>query len=365
MVEADEVALAERLIAFDSSQAEGKLGAAEFVGQWLAANGVEHSVVELNGLPSLVATAGTGARSVIWSSHLDVVPGDPRQFQPRLEGGRLYGRGAYDMKGALAAMLGALGELAADPVADLQVKLLIVPDEESEAAAMEAKATARLADQGHVGEFAICGEPTDLQVGVQAKGALVLTIEVEGRSAHGSTPWLGENAVLNAVELYRRIGELPFARERSELFAGPSVNLGRIRGGDAVNRVPDRCTIDVDVRYLPGQDPGEVLRQVRTLGGSAQIRYHIPAADVHPQQAHVQALREAVRAHRGGAAPGVGRNGASDAAVFLARGVPSVEFGPVGGDHHGPDEHVEVESLRTYRRVLVDFTRALRGIGDT
>ena len=364
---ADHVAIAERLISYDSSQPEGVLAAMGFLKGWLEGQGLAHRTYEVNGLPSIVVAVGEGPATLIWNAHVDVVPARREQFSPWQVDGRLYGRGEYDMKGALAAMLGALADLgdSRETIPGVKVKLLIVPDEESEAAALEAKATARLADQGHVGEFAICGEPTDLQVGVQAKGALVLRIEVEGRSAHGSTPWLGENAVLKAVELYRRIGELPFARERSELFAGPSVNLGRIRGGDAVNRVPDRCTIDVDVRYLPGQDPGEVLRQVRTLGGSAQIRYHIPAARVNPQQAHVQALRDTVRAHRGGPAPGVGRNGASDAAVFLARGVPSVEFGPVGGDHHGPDEHVEVESLRTYRRVLVDFTRALKGIGST
>jgi succinyl-diaminopimelate desuccinylase len=355
----DEVLLAEHLIAHDTSHQDGIRDAAGFICGWLDAHGVTHREEQINGLPAVVASAGEGARTVLWSSHFDVVPGRREQFAPRREGGRLYGRGAYDMKGALAGMMAALADLTDQPPPGIAAKLLIVPDEESEATALEAKATARLADAGHLGEFAICGEPTDLQIGVQAKGALVLEVQVDGRSAHGSTPWLGENAVLKAVELYRRICRLPFAGERSELFDGPSISLGRIFGGDAVNRVPDRCTMHLDIRYLPTQDPAEVLRQVRSLGASTQVHYHVPAARVNPHQPHVQALRHAVRAHRGGPALGVGRNGASDAVVFLRRGVPSVEFGPTGGDHHGPDEYVEAASIGTYRRVLVEFVSAL------
>ncbi|MGN6378643.1 MAG: M20/M25/M40 family metallo-hydrolase, partial [Gaiellales bacterium] len=118
----------------------------------------------------------------------------------------------------------------------------------------------------------------------------------------------------------------------------------------------------LDIRYLPGQDPGEVLRQVRSLGAAAQVHYHVPAASVNPHQPHVQVLRHAVRAHRGGPALGVGRNGASDAVVFLRRGVPSVEFGPAGGGHHGPDEHVDIASVRTYRRVLYEFASHFAGV---
>ena len=85
-------------------------------------------------------------------------------------------------------------------------------------------------------------------------------------SAHSSTPWLGDNAVLKAVDVFRAIESLPFSRESSEMFDRPSINLGRIAGGDVLNKVPDRCEMAVDVRYLPGQDPGEILSQVRAIG---------------------------------------------------------------------------------------------------
>jgi succinyl-diaminopimelate desuccinylase len=357
----DDLALAERLIGYDTSTEEGIRGAVGFLQGWLEGQAIGHRVADVNGRPAVVAAVGEGPRTLILSSHVDVVPGHRDQFSPRRDNGHLYGRGAYDMKGALAAMLAALADLAAAPdlLAGLQVKLLIAPDEESDADSLNAKATARLADDGNLGEFAICGEPTDLQIGVQAKGALVMRFDVVGRAAHGSTPWLGENAVLKAIDLYHRIGDLPFASERSELFDGPTVSLGRIAAGKAVNAVPDTCRMDLDIRHLPTQDADEVMRQVRTLHAGATLLYQVPAAQLNPYNDHVRLLRHVVREHRVGKALGVGRHGASDAVLFLERGIPSVEFGPAGAGHHGPDEHVDIDSLATYRRILVAFARAL------
>ena len=122
-----------------------------------------------------------------------------------------------------------------------------------------------LIKEGFTGDFAITGEPTDLHVGVQAKGVLAMRLEISGTAAHGATPWLGENAILKALGAFRAIESLPFARESSDLFDRPSINLGRILGGDALNKVPDRCVIDVDIRYLPGQEPADIRRQVSEL----------------------------------------------------------------------------------------------------
>ena len=116
-----------------------------------------------------------------------------------------------------------------------------------------------------MGDFAITGEPTDLRIGVQAKGVLATRLVVGGRSAHGSTPWLGDNAVLKAMDVFRAIESMPFTRASSELFDRPSISLGRIAGGDAINRVPDPCQIDLDIRYLPGQDPDEILDAINTI----------------------------------------------------------------------------------------------------
>ena len=293
---------------------------------------------------------------MVLHGHLDVVPGRPEQFEPRVEGDRLLGRGAYDMKGGLAAMMCALKDLERQD--RVRVRLICVPDEESEE--LDVRSTDAIVRMGLGGDFAITGEPTNLHIGVEAKGVLAMRIEVQGRSAHSSTPWLGDNAVLKAVDVFRAIESLPFSRQSSELFDRPSINLGRIQGGDAVNKVPDACTMAVDIRYLPGQDPEEILGQVRAMPDVEVTRTFIyPPVAVSRSDPYVQALREAVSRAVQGEALSVGRDGASDAAAFLAAGIPAVEFGPVGGGHHGPEEWVSLSSLARYRRALADFVRVL------
>jgi succinyl-diaminopimelate desuccinylase len=244
----------------------------------------------------------------------------------------------------------------------VRVRLGIVPDEESEEETD--RGGDRLVEAGFVGDFAITGEPTDLHVGVAAKGVLAMRLLVSGRAAHGATPWLGDNAILRAYEVFRELESLPFAGQSSELFDRPSINLGRILGGDALNKVPDSCVIDVDVRYLPEQDPGEILAQVRGLEGTRVIStFSRPPAEVDPDLPFVLALREAAGSQGDGTARGVvGRDGASDAVSFLRAGVPAVEFGPIGGGHHGPEEWVSVPSLERYRRSIVEFVKHLPSV---
>ncbi|MEX2447574.1 MAG: M20/M25/M40 family metallo-hydrolase [Solirubrobacterales bacterium] len=351
------VGLATRLVGYDTSAPDGVLEAAGFVEGWLEARGIAVATEEVRGLPVLKAEVGPAdAPTVVLHGHLDVVPGHAEQFEPRLEGERLYGRGAYDMKGALAAMLLTFAAMREQD--GVRVRLGVVGDEESEEEAE--RGSDHLVDGGFLGDFAITGEPTDLQIGVEAKGVLALRVEVSGVAAHGATPWLGDNAVLKAHDVFRSIESLPFARHSSELFDRPSINLGRILGGDALNKVPDRCAIDVDIRYLPDQDPAAVLEQVRGIpDAEVTALFTRPPAVVDRDSPFVRGLREAVSAHNEGEPMSVGRDGASDAVSFLRVGVPAVEFGPSGEGHHGPGEWVSVPSLEAYRQTLEAFLRSL------
>ena len=351
------VALAERLIGYETSEAEAISEAAGFVKGWLEARGIEAERDEVRGLPVIKAEVGPAeGPTVILHGHIDVVPGLPGQFEARIEGDRLYGRGAYDMKGALAAMLITFAAMREQD--QVRVRLGIVSDEESEEEAE--RGSDILVDNGFLGDFAITGEPTDLHIGIEAKGVLALRLEVGGTAAHGATPWLGDNAVLNAIDVFRSIESLPFARHSSELFDRPSINLGRIWGGDALNKVPDRCVIDVDIRYLPEQDPAEILTEVREITGvQARALLTRPPATVDRDSAYVRALRASAAEHHHGEPMSVGRDGASDAVSFLRVGVPAVEFGPVGAGHHGPEEWVSVSSLGSYRQALESFLHSI------
>ncbi len=356
----DEQVLCERLIAYDTSTPDGIRAAQGFVKGWLEARGIDVVDHLHHGLPVLAGRVGPplghGHPTLVLHGHVDVVPGNPGQFVAQVEGDRLIGRGAYDMKGGLAAMMCALHDVAAQR--EVAVRFLCAPDEESED--VDTRSTDVLVDAGFDADFAITGEPTDLHVGVQAKGVLAVRVVVHGRAAHGSTPWLGDNAITKAIDVFRRIETLPFSRESSELFDRPSINLGRIQGGDALNKVADRCTMDLDIRYLPGQDPGEILEAIRRIPDiEARKTFARVPARVSRQHPYVLALCDAVRRSTDQEIVSVGRDGASDAVSFQAAGIPAVEFGPSGAGHHGPDEWVSIASLRRYRKALADFVGGL------
>ena len=361
----DECAVARRLMAWDTSNPEGIRSCAGFIKGWLEARDVMVEDSVFNGRPVLAATVGSEdpqAPVLVFHGHLDVVPAHPEQFDPLVEGDRLIGRGAYDMKGALAAMMIATRELCERT--DVKVHFVCVSDEESDET--ELRASDWLVKHGYVGNFAITGEPTDLHIGVQAKGVLALRLTVEGRAAHGSTPWQGDNAVLKAVNVFRRIEQMDWAEESSELFPRPSINLGRIMGGDAINKVPDRCVVDLDIRYLPGQDAGKILQEITALP-SVEVRkvFHREPILVEASNEYVQLLASAIKEGTPAERISVGRDGTSDAISFLEAGVPAVEFGPTGAGHHGPDEWVSISSLERYRKALVDFADLAAGGTET
>jgi succinyl-diaminopimelate desuccinylase len=353
----DERQLAARLIAYDTSCPDGLRSAAAFVKGWLETNDIAVEETDHNGLPVLLAEVGPAdGPSVILHGHLDVVRARPGQFEPRVDGDRLIGRGAYDMKGALAGMLFALRDATRQD--KVRLRLLCVPDEESED--VDERATDALVAAGLRADFAITGEPTDLQIGVEAKGVMAVRVELTGTAAHGSTPWVGDNAILKAYDAFRRVETMPFSRVSSELFDRPSINLARIGGGDAFNKVPDTCWMDIDIRYLPGQDPEGILAQIREIPDlEITRRLHRSPATVSRSNPYVLALAEAAGRSGGADVLSVGRDGASDAISFLAAGVPAVEFGPVGEGHHGPGEWVSLSSLQHYRGALGGFVAGL------
>jgi succinyl-diaminopimelate desuccinylase len=359
---ADELKLAQRLMSFDSSHDEGIRTCTDFALGWREGHEIRARTFDLDGLPVLDATVGEGPVTVVLHAHIDVVPGKKEQFIPHVDHEFLWGRGAYDMKGATAAMFCVMADLAAlaEPLG-IRVRLLSVPDEEDDKP-KELRGTEAAVQRGLVGDFVVCGEPTDLHVGIQAKGVLDVRIEVEGRGAHGATPWLGVNAIERAMDVIDRLKLLPFAQESSRFYDRPSINLGRISGGDRINQVPERCVMDVDIRFLPEQPVERVREELMSLavpGCRVTEMYRRPPAKVDTHDPFLVRLRAAAREHSEDEVQLVGRDGTNDGTYFLQRGIPSVEFGPVGSGHHGPAEKVSIRSLRAYRLALLDFLAAV------
>ena len=186
------------------------------------------------------------------------------------------------MKGGLAAMMCALRDLADQDA--VRVRFVCVPDEESED--IERRTSDELVRRGCVGrlrDHRRADRPARRHPGqgrARRAGSWCTAAPPTARR-----PWLGDNAVLKAIDVFRRIESLPFSRESSELFDRPSINLGRINGGDALNKVPDECTMVIDIRYLPNQDPGDILEQIRTIPDMEVARTFIhPPAHVSRSQ---------------------------------------------------------------------------------
>ncbi len=278
-VDVDEILeVARALIAAPSENPGGTEDAAAAVAaDVLSELGAEPDIVRGGaGRPSVVARIGASdGPSLAWNGHLDTVPaGSPDTwscppFEGRVEGGRLVGRGAVDMKGAVAAALGAAaairragGELHGSLVFHL------VADEELAGI----HGTKELLDAGLLQQdAAIIGEPSDLQLGLAQRGGAWLTATAFGKAVHGSQPHLGVNAITSMARLLLRLPEcLPDLEH--PLAGRPTVNAAIIAGGNAPNVVPDRCSIDIDRRVIPGEtDPswssnrsGSVIADIRS-----------------------------------------------------------------------------------------------------
>ncbi|OCA83321.1 succinyl-diaminopimelate desuccinylase [Bacillus sp. FJAT-27225] len=338
------------LVSIDSSTIPGANKAVDLCGKWLTSQGVEVTFLENNGRRMLVSEIGTGNFTLILNGHVDIVAGKPGQFNPYESDGKLYGRGSADMKAGVAAMMAAFVELKQRPLG-MKIQLQIVSDEETGGE----NCSGFLAESGYRGDFIICGEPTGLGIANQAKGVLRADITVPGKAAHGSRPWEGVNAIEQAYEIYKQILNLPFAKESSDYYRNPSINLAKINAGDEYNVVPEECTIGLDIRYLPGQDKEEILNQIKGISPGIGVVAGLNSEPINTNREHpfLKHLDRVIKRHSGRDAVYFGQHGSADTVYFAKHGIPAIEFGPSGANWHGDDEYVEIDSVLAFRDILI------------
>ncbi|RIW35658.1 M20 family peptidase [Bacillus salacetis] len=347
--------LLKELLLINSSTQAGGNKAVEFCGQWLEENGLTVNILENNGYKMLVSEIGSGEKKVIFNGHVDVVSGHEDQFIPREKNGKIYARGAADMKAGVACMMEAMVALK-DKNLNTKIQLQIVSDEEIGGF----NCTGYLVEEGYTGDFVICSEPTQLGVALQAKGVLRLNVEVDGVPAHGSRPWEGKNAIEKAFEAHTKIKALPFLQESSEYYPTPSLNLAMIEGGDVFNKVPEKCTLKYDIRYLPEQTKDQITKQIeKAVDGSVFVSMFSKPVRTEMDDAYVKKIKAAVERHTGEDAVFFGQHGSADTQFFAQLDIPAIEFGPIGENWHGNDENVDINSLYLYHSMLVDFAKSI------
>ena len=345
----------------------GETSIAKFLAKVAALSGLDVEFQNvLPGRANIIARLSASGRvhqRILLAPHLDTVGAAEEQFKPRVRGGRLFGRGACDAKGPIAAMMAALCSLAESRDRPRKTEIIfagLVDEENLQAGSRHLVASGLKAD------LAIVGEPTRLQIVTAHKGDLWLDISTRGKAAHGSRPELGRNAVHEMARIVDAL-ETDYAaklRRRPHPLLGPAtVNVGTISGGLQPNIVPDTCSISIDRRTLPGETDAKVRQEIqqflrqRGLKASFANRNptRCPAMETDPELPLVRHFFRRARQRRLAAV-----NFFCDAAVLAEGGIPSVVFGP--GDiayAHTIDEWITLEDVDRAERVLRDFLKSL------
>ncbi len=364
-------ALLQQLVAINSINPDlvvggaGEREIAHFVANWLAQAGVEVTLDEpVPGRPNVVGIVhGTGGgRSLLLNAHMDTVgiAGMERPHDPVVEGNRLYGRGAYDMKGGLAAIMVAVAQ-AKKLALRGDVILTAVADEE-----YASLGTQSIVKQWHA-DAAIVTEPTELSLCVAHKGFVWLEISTQGRAAHGSRPDLGHDAIVKMGHVLLGLEHLDhLLRDApSHRFLGNgSLHASLIEGGQELSSYPELCTLQVERRTLPGETPLRVEAEVRAL--LEQIRTADPtflasvkttlvrdSFEVAEDAPIVQTVSRLAASLLGSAPEIVGKASWMDSALLAAAGIPTVIFGPGGTGAHAVIEWADLEQVQRCSDVLL------------
>jgi acetylornithine deacetylase len=329
------------------------------------------------GRPNVIARVGTAdrGRSLLFNGHLDVVGVDGMvhpPFEANERDGRLFGRGASDMKAGVAAMCAAAARAAVGAPLLGEIVVTAVVDEE-----FESLGTRALVARGIRADAAIVTEPTRLAIMPAHKGFVWLDVTLRGRAAHGSRWDIGVDAIRHAglllAELDRIDTEVLPARSHP-LLGRPSVHASLIEGGSGMSTYPERCLLRLERRTIPGERVADVVAEVEAA--CARVRSRRPAfaaelalgvtqspSDVEPGAPIVRALDAALRA-AGEAVRIEGMSAWTDAAILNDAGIPAICFGP--GDitlAHAAEEYVIIDEIERATAVLTGLAR--QWCGDT
>jgi acetylornithine deacetylase/succinyl-diaminopimelate desuccinylase-like protein len=356
--------LAAELVAVDSVNpdlvpgAAGESALARVVADWCERAGLEVEVEEAApGRPNVIATArGTGGgRALMLNAHMDTVGvgGTDAGLRPRVDNGRLYGRGAYDMKGSLAAAMVAAAR-AKERRLRGDVTVTAVADEEAGSIGTEALVRRRTADA------AIVAEPTGERVAVAHKGFVAFEIVTAGKAAHGSRSDLGVDAIARMGPVLVRLGELDralYAGGAHELLGTGSIHASIIEGGQEYSSYPARCRLRGERRTIPDETVPRVELELATLlgelDGSVTVTFSRPPFEI----AHDA---EIVRLVLGACSDSevIGVPFWADSALLAEKGIPTVVFGPIGDGAHAEVEWVDLESLQRCADVYLSVAQA-------
>jgi len=352
--------LTKRLVSFPSTvdKPEKKRAVLYFVEQWLKKNGIHTRLLNHPEVPSMLAhIKGNIKKNILILIHLDVVPAPEDMFTVKQNGNILKGRGVMDDKGPAAMIMLLLKQLK-DEESNPNVKVLFTTDEEIGGL----NGSKRLAKKNVVGEVDALFVPDggdENKVIYKEKGMLHLTLEATGKTAHGSRPWNGENAILKVWDAYRSICDI-FKNDSKQTknHWHPTVNPGTINGGDTINKVPDFATMGIDIRFTEKYDINELKQKIKqAIKGKAKIidSKEGEILSSNPKDPIINRYKQVMEKTLGKKVELTGEHGASDARYFSKFNIPIWIHYPKGGGFHGDDEWVDVKSMADLTTGLKKF----------
>ena len=339
--------------------AGGEEEIARFVAGWLEQAGLEVEVEEV--APARFNTIGIargsgGGRALLLNAHLDTVgvAGMERPFDPAVEDGRLHGRGSYDMKAGLAAIMLAGAEAVR---AGLRGDVIVTAVCDEEVASI---GTARVAER-YRADAAIVSEPTEMRLALAHKGFVGFEVETKGRAAHGSRPDLGVDAIAHMGHVLVGIEELD-RRLRAEpthpLLGSGSLHASVIEGGQEFSSYPERCLLKGERRTIPGESREHVEGELRELLGEVEGDIRVVVAREPFETPADAEIAELVSRHAGGPEI-VGVPFWADSALLSSAGIPTVVFGPAGEGAHAVEEWVDLASAERCAGIYAAVAREL------
>ena len=344
------IKLTTELIKFETTQKkpEELKKCVDFIAKQLPKN--LHITKGINkGKPYIIATVKkTKTPKLLLTGHLDVVEAEPEQFKPKIKKGKIYGRGSIDMKAGVAIITQLIKEEK-----EKDIGIMLTTDEE-------------IGGEHGIGYLSkkwkpkavIATEPSKQEITIKEKGVLHLKIKAKGKSAHGSRPWLGDNAIDKLIQKYQEIKKM-FPKPNKNKWQ-ITINLGFMKGGEAFNKIPDKAELGLDIRYTEKDDVNKLIKKIKRIKDiQVEIIEKQPMLNTDEKNPYMQKLKQAGQKIAKKEMKFKKETGASDIRYFAKKGIPSADFGPIGKNYHGKNEWASIKSMEKIYKILKEFIKTL------
>lgn len=330
--------------------------AVEFLEDFFKKHGMHIVSFEFEGRKAFIATTQEGNKTpkLMLGAHVDVVPGPDELFTLRLEDGKYYGRGVYDMKFSIACYMHVV-ELLKDELGSYDFGIMVTSDEEIGGLGVE-----KLVEAGYIPEICILPDGgQDWNIEKLAKGIMSCRVEVTGKASHGSRPWEGDSATFKLIDILSEI---------KELFAGQgpltdTLNIGMLEGGSVVNQLPAFASASLDIRYIKPESKDKHTSEITTIaekhGGVFTLVASSPPIVIDMEHPVVKAFQESIKKVTGVQSEGTVSFGASDARYLAPSGTHCLLTHPAGGGQHADGEWIDQAGYDQFTDVLIDYIRTI------